>query len=67
MVFLLLAVSCSKSEEGAHISRPEIKISILGDSIFTFNGYIVSDIEGYEGQPYSVFHPKGDVKRVKDT
>lgn len=67
MLSLLLAVSCSKSEEGGNIFRPDIKIAILGDSISTFDGYMASDIEGYEGQPYSVFYPKGDVKKVKDT
>ena len=74
--FSFLLFSCQK--EVIHYSeeiQPEeiasvqsnIRIAILGDSISTYAGKLVSDIDGYQGTKYKVYYPKGDVKKVEDT
>lgn len=73
----LILLSCQKTEEvilspefipeELVMTKTDIKIGIIGDSISTFDGYMASDIDGYQGTTYSVYYPKGDVKRVEDT
>lgn len=43
------------------------KLCIIGDSISTFKGFLVSDKEGYKGDEYWYYYPCGDVQSVNDT
>ena len=43
-----------------------VYISIIGDSISAFEGYQVSEIEGYEWQSYKYYYPLGDVRLIDD-
>ena len=43
------------------------KLSILGDSISTFQGYLPSDISGYDGSTYAKWYPSGTVTQVQQT
>lgn len=47
--------------------QSNIRMAIVGDSISTYAGELVSDIDGYQGTKYKVYYPKGDVKKVEDT
>lgn len=42
-------------------------VSILGDSISTYQGYLASDAAGYDGAPYAYWYPRGNVQSVEDT
>lgn len=42
-------------------------MAIVGDSISTYAGELVSNIDGYQGAKYIAYYPKGDVKKVEDT
>lgn len=42
-------------------------MSILGDSISTFNGYLVSNKPNYTYADYSYWYPSGDITSVNDT
>jgi len=47
---------------------PDIhSICIIGDSISTFDDYLVSDLAGYDGAAYACFYPQGDVDSVEKT
>lgn len=47
---------------------PDIhSICIIGDSISTFDDYLVSDLPGYDGAAYACFYPQGDVESVEIT
>lgn len=43
------------------------KISILGDSISTYQGYLASDAPGYDGAAYAYLYPAGNVQDVNNT
>ena len=43
------------------------RLSLIGDSISTFNGYLASDTQGYDGIKYKTYYPKGDVNNVEFT
>ena len=43
------------------------KLSILGDSISTFQGYLASDAAGYDGAAYAYWYPRGNVQSVENT
>lgn len=44
-----------------------LKFGIIGDSISTFDGYLPSDVDGYEGAVYKTYYPKGNVNKVEKT
>lgn len=50
------------------IISPEstLRIGIIGDSISSFKGSSPSDLDGYTGEEYKTFYPRGDVKRVEN-
>lgn len=43
------------------------KFSIIGDSISTYAGYLVSSKEGYVGSNYAAWYPRGNVDDVSKT
>jgi hypothetical protein len=43
------------------------KFAILGDSISTFQGWLPSDIAGYDGSTYATYYSSGDVNSVTKT
>lgn len=43
------------------------KVSILGDSISTYNGYLPSDEEGYDGASYATYYPAYGINDVRKT
>lgn len=43
------------------------KFAIIGDSISTYNGWLPSDISGYDGSTYATYYPSGDVNAVSRT
>jgi len=65
-----LLVDCSQGNEPDYYegySFEEAKLCIIGDSISTFKGSLVSDSEGYNGEAYWYYYPHGDVQKVDDT
>lgn len=42
-------------------------LSILADSISTFQGFLASDEAGYDGAAYAYYYPNGDVTSVEHT
>lgn len=77
LLSMLFLFSCQKAGEAypheelnpdeIPIQQSDIKISIIGDSISTFAGFLASDTEGYEGAKYSAYYPHGNVNRVENT
>ena len=47
--------------------KTHIKIGIIGDSISTYDGYLPSSIDGYDGASYKSYYPKGNVNKVEKT
>lgn len=43
------------------------KVSIIGDSISTYAGWLPSDVPGYSGSAYEAYYPHGDVNSVTKT
>jgi lysophospholipase L1-like esterase len=43
------------------------KIAIIGDSICTFAGWLPSNIQGYDGETYATYYPRGDVNSANKT
>ena len=71
-ICLSVILSCQKDMTGTQddaqeTDGPQIRIAIIGDSISTFHGFLPSDSKGYDGEKYSCFYPRGDVKSVKNT
>ena len=42
-------------------------LGIIGDSISTFQGWLPSDIPGYDGSTYAVYYPHGTLTMVQQT
>lgn len=52
---------------GAQGHPISIKIGIIGDSISTFDGFLPSSVDGYDGATYKAYYPKGNVNKVEKT
>lgn len=43
------------------------KLAVVGDSISTYQGWLPSDVPGFEGTAYAHYYPNGDVNSVTKT
>lgn len=56
-----------KIQNSAYLKFDGKKFAIIGDSISTYNGWLPSDITGYDGATYAVYYPHGNVNAASKT
>ena len=66
VLFHYLFCSCTQNLSDDLVLFSGKGLCIIGDSISTFQGSLVSDNEGYDGIPYEYYYPQGDVVSVED-
>ena len=76
LLHVILLTSCVKAEAITPDGQPEEEevrivleepaksIAIIGDSISSLKKSSPSDIEGYDGEKYAAYYPRGDVKQM---